>query len=859
MKKMSLTAFAVTFVSVVFAGTSVWKGGNDGGWANEDNWASGGVPGAGDTVEVPASTDLPVVDSDASLVSAIGAITLTAADSTVTFDVSKDVTITVNGTITGNGKIIKNGEGTVQTWSHTKDGYWAKAGIDVNAGDFKYPSDFSTSYSSEIMNVGDVFVAEGATLHVYCPQRRTSVGNLLGKGKITADVAGGKWYVLVTPSVKPCTFEGSVHGYIRLDIRDSLNLPNEKNYYRGPTEINDGTGKTVVGFNTLGHRSDGVYTSSSSLGSVWYSGTSANPMMFSSLGTYRFLGDGAVDSDRPIEVSGLGGALDAGFGSWTVNSDISFAAAKQLLFTLCSSNTTTASVLNGTWSEPANNSVYLAKTGPGIWSVTGSDKRVNKGTVGVEAGTLRFDTLASKGEPCSFGLSTLTAEKHTGDWDGLKASDYAILLGGADAVGTIEYVGDGHYDNATTNRPIAVTGCGGRILADKRVGFKGAFSADANGSTLILDGASPGSCLYDVTDGKGPMSVRKTGTGTWNLGGELSFRGNLDVDAGTLVVSSTLGHEYRWYRFTIRETFAAEMFPDKTAKNLTNNDVMMRIREMAIYDADGNRLNSGFTYTSAADDVAVGQYAIWNPTYQYDSGADRLCDELADKSFICRAAPDGHLHPSYDDWRESWGPIVTRVAPGTAQAVSYDLVVGESSGHQWSTSIVAMEASADGIFWDFVSKENVSKTVKASMWAGDGSTFVKNAKRQGGYVFGMDNGKSLYTSVKPQLEHATVSVASGATLRGEGDVTVRKLRVDPALGNGMVTGFKLAAGGSIEVTGNPEGQTFSAAVDLSGCTDLENIEGWSVSIGGRPCRGCTVSYADGRLMFQRPGFSIILR
>ena len=48
------------------------------------------------------------------------------------------------------------------------------------------------------------------------------------------------------------------------------------------------------------------------------------------------------------------------------------------------------------------------------------------------------------------------------------------------------------------------------------------------------------------------VSVRKTGSGSWTLGGDLLFSGSLSVDEGTLTVRKESGI-YDWFRWTLKE------------------------------------------------------------------------------------------------------------------------------------------------------------------------------------------------------------------------------------------------------------------------------------------------------------------
>lgn len=103
-----------------------------------------------------------------------------------------------------------------------------------------------------------------------------------------------------------------------------------------------------------------------------------------------------------------------------------------------------------------------------------------------------------------------------------------------------------------------------------------------------------------------------------------------------------------------------------------------------------------------------------------------------------------------------------------------------------------------------------------------------------------------------------VTVASGATLRADGDVTLPTLEIDCAKAGGTVTGFRLGEKGVLSLL-NVEKDTEDLPIVLTGCVALENIEKWPVSVNGKINPKRKVVVANGALRLCRDGLSVVVR
>ena len=825
------------------AATSTWLAGSTGGWSDPNSW-SGGVPDATSTVAVPNGVDLPVNDADAALAGSVAEVIL-GEGSRIVFNLAA-TDCSMSGTITGSGTIVKNGAATLNLLNETVNGYYTTGGFQVNAGTNACPQSFDSSYSGVIMKVGPVHVAEGAVFRPYARYRTTDISSLTGRGTVLSTDYGAGWPLRITG---PSSFEGEIRGRIILQVYAPFDILGTNNGFMSNKDMGLHA-NADLGVAMFGNRST-IY---SSLATYYGSSPVFYPnIVFNKNARVRYLGSGET-TDRHFQLNGaVDATIDPGAtGDLHLVGRIYQNAAKQAVLTLAGSNTEAAS-FGGAFDEYDGNSTFISKTGTGTWILHGATNRFNKGVVGVEKGTLQFDTLAEAGTPCSFGLSTLLAQKYTGDWDASKTADYAILLGSADAEGTLEYIGTNLWDNAAATRPVAVTGRGGRIVssvAGRRIGLKGAFAADSTGGTLTLDGAGTTNYLYNAFDGHGPLSIAKEGTGTWVLAGDQTFGGKLDVKGGELVVSSTLGTKYSWYRLTVKRTVGI------ATGDLTNPQ--LRINELGLFDASGNRLNVGLAKTAGNTIPSAGQACHW--LKDWDKSVQNLFDQTLSSSAASLFSVNAYVYP---DQPNTWVQVVMRLPESAAEAVSYDICANQANDNKWEPNAWTMEASADGVFWDTVANVTSNDLVYAIQhWISDNSAFTKNARHispNQDFLFGLDKGKSLLATAPSQLANATVAVAEGAVLRAEGSVALSSIEVDASQPAGTIDGFAFAPDGTLNVVGAATpSEGFALPVAIVHESGTENLSSWTVNMNGRRT-GRRVSCSDGQLVLSILGTAIVIR
>ncbi len=187
---------------------------------------------------------------------------------------------------------------------------------------------------------------------------------------------------------------------------------------------------------------------------------------------------------------------------------------------------TNANSVNGIISNGVDGTtVGLNKTDAGTWAVTGLNTFT--GAASITQGILSINTIANTGSAQSLGKGTT-----------------AISLGQNSAtagVGELQYTGA----TASTNRAIQIangaSGGAGVIevtSADTTLTLSGGItaSAPASASSLTLQGAGNGVETGAIAGGA--LSLTKTGTGKWTLGGSNSYTGTTSVNAGTLAIAA---------------------------------------------------------------------------------------------------------------------------------------------------------------------------------------------------------------------------------------------------------------------------------------------------------------------------------
>ncbi len=286
------------------------------------------------------------------------------------------------------------------------------------------------------------------------------------------------------------------------------------------TGANTYTGKTTISaggltFNSIGN----VGAGASALGAP----TTVAEGTIDLSGTLTYSGT-ATSTDRVINLTNAAAnasITNSGTGLLTLNGDIT-GNALNLLY-------------RGNGNITMNGLIPSSHTGPVTHTETSTLTLTNPanawtGALVVSKGTISVNSIATRGVPSAAGAGT------------------AFTLGqdGFNNTGTLQFTGP---SGGSSDRDISVLsnlaqGNGGIIentVVGQLLSLSGNVTVGGTGTlpTLGLTGAGNGELLGDIT-GTAALTVTKTGTGTWTLGGVNAYTGATTVNGGTLLVSGSI-------------------------------------------------------------------------------------------------------------------------------------------------------------------------------------------------------------------------------------------------------------------------------------------------------------------------------
>lgn len=220
----------------------------------------------------------------------------------------------------------------------------------------------------------------------------------------------------------------------------------------------------------------------------------------------------------------------------------------------------------------------------------------------------------------------------------------------------------------------------------------------------------------------GNVSISKEGSGTYTIGGDLTFSGTLTAKAGTLKVEVPEPEQpalknYRWFRFSIAGTPAGSAY--------------IRLRQIGLYDANGVRQNETMeaidgcntrntkqeilpTEALQPNQVAYDK-SMWGKIVKISDQTDANASDGLRASFSSTgysSAPTWHASfrlkntpdtvMTLDPYNPStWIRIVMRLAEDANPVCRFD-VQGFHNDRSLVPSRMLMEGSLDGEHWDVV-------------------------------------------------------------------------------------------------------------------------------------------------------------
>lgn len=899
----------------------VWVGGSSsgGGWNEASNWKDGSIPSAGDVVSFDfgegTGGTVVVNDADAALFCSLERVNLNAwnpasgVSHVVVLDVSTNVM--VGCALTGVGLFVKRGVGEAElasTWKASNYYEYNRyrvydvggGGLSVEEGTLVLPQNRGMLY---LWNRVPLHIAKGATVVTSVEDdgntqlyQLTGEGTLMNRSETLRAVCIGRGWT-AQPSM--AVFAGKVTGPLQVlvygqqgfignesDTTSSSWAPSFMSYFG---EDSDNPARGVLG---IGH-----FGKSGSPSSV---GVARSVGCFFG-GGLRYLGTGET-TDRVIDVDtrlstpiifdgGAAGGLRlegmVAWSDWGANADSRWLTR----FILTGSNAAPCTIagpynmsfesalVNG-GSEKKPFSHYTVKKGTGTWRFEANANTTYRGAFDVQEGTLQFNSLAGKGQPCALGTADLLTDGVISKWDEARFCDIAIRLGGGKSPAarpTLEYVGTAIgvsrdrktvLDGDAGLRASGETDAAAFVLGD----VTALASVGPAEKTLTLDGANVGgNTLRDFAEEEGTrLSIVKDGAGTWMLAGTKAFTGDLRVKGGRLVVRH--GAVYRYFKIAFTDGY--------------KHPNGIYILEFALYDKEGHRLNRGLTYakpdnvswgapytpkdvaaslapsTLAWDSYNGKAYAAY--TYKEDwNRLENLCDGTTAPAQFFGGFPEGDS--SYR------GVISMRLADNAPEVAYMDFCQGtgqyqcEGSDKYQTASAFVLQGSVDGLTWKTLVEQSglpINKT--GTDWYYSAQKLKVNAHPDE-RALGEGEGLALTTRAvedEPSgavLENVrTVEVAPGATLEysGIGRKTIRRLTIDATTGAGAIRGFDFADDIVIDVVNVPKGGSV-VSVDFSGVGNIGSVMPTFTQDGGSPKSSFTLT--EGQLMSRPFGLMLIVK
>ena len=346
----------------------------------------------------------------------------------------------------------------------------------------------------------------------------------------------------------------------------------------------------------------------------------------------------------------------------------------------------------------------------------------------------------------------------------------------------------------------------------------------------------------DVLDGvhfAGTGTLTKEGANTVLVRGDNAHSGETRVKAGTLRFAGDKAVAGKFFRFTVKQQ--------------AKLDDVVQLGELALYDADGNRVNLGLVnrgYGVAAADLQPGQTSAlrgwnWNGQwldYMFDDNLETEWGPCYRTSYDENLGRDA-IKPRVDD-PESWIVCYMRLKDDAAPVVSYNLATGLDSPGKREANVWTLDVSDDGVTWTEVdARFNVATPCAIKAWYAGYEVTTPPCETATAAAFGATS---------------PVRIDAGATLEVVGAATPCGHLVVDWNSAGAYDGFLPAANGVLELLNYPAG---GKAVPLTlpyPADDLSALATWSVVIDGRTSRK-GVKFANGALELVPSGLSVILK
>ena len=904
MRHIIFAISAALFAVAASAATFHWKdNAQSTDWTDGNNYEEGSAPSAGDTVEV-GDTTVKISDSDAdsfSLASSLAQIKPTHKDAKIeiTIDDTSDTVWVLESMICNEsypnvgqvkGTVHKKGTGKLRLNNATATAY--QVNISVDEGTLY----LTQAYSSSNYYICHLHVEQGATFYSAC--RRTYIRGITGTGLVTAASNYAINPFLTSPADDPWACEAQLRTV-------SLYCSGYGNILR----TDNRTGYIgIAGGGVLGVRTFGISGNTDASVGGW------GEFRFQEYGgTLLCLGENEETlTDRGIAIwhpKQGECAIDAGayggitFSGWMrIGGYASYQGMGMLVLKGSSAN---ENVLSGPFYRSAiygSNKYtddgwcfpHIVKRGTGAWRLAGAAtlnngktnivNRIYSTGITVEEGTLRFDSIVEKGYKCSLGVATNTMPAYCGDYDESRRVPWAFTLGGqgisypAANLATFEYTGGMDAECAT--RPIALVGDAClRNATTNRFRFSGVSSISNGINRLVLDGEGTENELSDVSDGTNATmrtGLVKVGPGTWTLTGTNDFSGPLVVNGGRLVVKRP-DDAFKWFRVIVKRTM------DDSKDNF-------KFARIGLFDSKGSQegygkrqgVNMKANYQTPAvlapGEIGYGMPQLY-PWGVRSEGAWNIygCKDLSSTGAAgdnsCVWINGRGLAMTPDD-PSTWITFSLRLTNGSPEIVGYDIASlynhnnGTESYYTYNLRAWELDGSYDGYHWTKLHEIADATDEESEMQLPTNYRYwMKQNKTTDWETANSDFNLSKVVPITarrtgepiPILNRVeAVTVANGAVLEADGDITLSNFRAAADGTAGTVKGFALAQNCTLDVTGLPERpESFDIPINFDGMSPGDAL--WSLKVGGNPSTKYGLVTVGDKLRFIVKGMAVSIR
>ena len=488
--------------------------------------------------------------------------------------------------------------------------------------------------------------------------------------------------------------------------------------------------------------------------------------------------------------------------------------------------------INGTLNA-ANNAVY----GDGL--VVGANGAVKTSATqdfvfgsGDADGSLSA-TIPSSNRVAKVGSGTLTVTGASSAGR-LTISDGTVKVSAAFTVGTLEL-----EEGAT-------------LIVDDGVDFAPGAVVENGAATIATLGTGRFILNSDSSDAIARPSLEgsfvKAGSGTTTIYAPQSMPDTIHVTEGG-VVFSAYGLPQKFLRWTFSKTVSS---PNP-----------LHIARLWVFGSDGGRVVTGLVEAIENDNTAASSIRAGRVAWEYSSATNiaasssqwfygkGLLHKVFNKDFTTDHNHYPHLtSPVVDPGNsDSWIGFTVHRKSGEANATGYNIEIGNYANAPSSWTV---EASDDGETWTRVDvRENLTPASTTAETLYDGETAAEAQTRGAPLQHFLFSGYVSGGLAADAAKAVTLQVDEGAsvdlTAFTESPQKIDGLVVDFAAGGGTVEGGAIAPGGTLCILNGAQGFAFGAAlpITLSGVTDADNLDDWSIVIDGVGSKGRVKLDADG--------------